>query len=341
MYKININSIYLNEKIASNFAENPDMRLYHDMVVELEGKNIYPAGSYYFDFTEEDHPLRNQFEALHRFGQDFLDRTDLEFATDKARFFFSNRRAPKAYSLYADGYYLIDFFMGLIEAIDTFYSSREQELNDTAFDSLKTLLSRLGIAPKDFFIRNTSQLYFYHEATHFIQNYNEHDRKIPFTDEQKASIKLPIQLIREFDADWYGAASVAIHAGEAAAPEDIVELAIMSLASFLLYWVERWNMNDLDITKKDRSHPHPLVRLTTWIVSLSATMQSVFGYAIDVTKSLDKALNVAIILEGNSENCKCKAFGVLMQKHRQEIIDFVLEIQENADHYPFAANNNR
>lgn len=82
------------------------MRTYEEVISELDGKSIFPKGSSFFEYPNSNHPLIKQFEDLFRFGQDFLDRKDLGFATDKARFFFSDRNASKAYATYDNGYYL-------------------------------------------------------------------------------------------------------------------------------------------------------------------------------------------------------------------------------------------
>ncbi len=318
------------------------MRTYEGVVSELEAKNIFPNGSVFFQYVNSKHPLEKGFQELFRFGQDFLDRTDLNFATDKARFFFSDRDASCAYATNANGYYLIDFYRGVIEKLNLTYETKSVVFSNPRFDFLKAIISRLGLKPKDFFIQFTSMLYFYHEATHFVQRYNEHEKKLPFSDEQRQRINIPITLLREFDADWYGAAHTVTNVHERTENEsEFIELSTMALAAFFLFWVERSDLDYTTIFSMDRMHPHPLIRLCTWIMSLLLTAKDVFGYTIDARAILDDALRVAALLEGEKGNAKSLQVQNMIESKYQEILDYILEIDENSKHYPYLANNTR
>ena len=220
--------------------------------------------------------------------------------------------------------------------------SRVDVLSDAQFHSLKPILLKLNIEAKDFFTQFTSLLYFYHEASHFIQQYNEYDKKLPFPDEQKQQINISIKLLREFDADWYGAAHSVVNVGERTENKnEFIELSIMAFASFFLFWVERSAINDSDILSKDKEHPHPLIRLCTWIMSLTLTAKDVFGYQIDAKRLLNSALDIATLLENRNENSKSLQMQKIIESKYQEILDYVLLIQENSIHYPYLANNSR
>ncbi len=318
------------------------MRTYEEVISELEGNSIFPIDSNFFKYPNSNHPLKKQFENLFRFGQDFLDRTDLGFTTDKARVFFSDRDDLNGYATHLNGYYLIDIYRGTIEKLDAYYLSRVDVFSNTRFNFLKSILLRIGIEPKAFFIQFTSLLYFYHETTHFIQQYNEHDKKLPFTDEQKIQIKTPIKLLREFDADWYGSAHSAVNVGERTENEsEFIELAIMSLAAFFLFWVERSDIKNFEIFHKENKHPHPLIRLCIWIMSLTLTAKSVFGYHLDGKLMLNSALKVAALLENENENSKSLQMQEMIESKYGEILDYILQIQDSSIHYPYLANNSR
>lgn len=221
-----------------------------------------------------------------------------------------------------------------MDRVDLFANAR--------FNSLKTILQRLAIEPKDFFIQFTSLLYFYHEATHFVQRYNEYDKKFPFTEEQKRQIKIPISLLREFDADWYGAAQSVMTIRERAENEtEFIELATISLTSFFLFWVDRSDSSDSDVFGLDRTHPHPLIRFCTWVISLTSTAKSEFGYQIDANLMLNNALEVAALLENTNVTSKSLQLQKIIESKYQAILDYVLQIQDSSIHYPYLANNSR
>jgi hypothetical protein len=148
--------------------------------------------------------------------------------------------------------------------------------------------------------------------------------------------------LREFDADWYGASCSVVNFGETTAnEEEFIELSIMSLAAFFLFWVESSDISNSEIFHKENKHPHALIRLCTWIMSLTLTAKNVFGYQLDAMPIINSALKVAALLENDNEKSKTIQMQEIIESKYADIQEYILEIQDSSLHYPYLANNSR
>lgn len=80
-----------------------------------KGINPYRGDSHFYDYTDnEESPLKTLFDEFFLFGQEYLDRDDLEFNVKPARLYYSTNTGLNALARKVNEYYLVEIYMGTI-----------------------------------------------------------------------------------------------------------------------------------------------------------------------------------------------------------------------------------
>ena len=59
------------------------MRTYYEVISELENLKKFPTNSSFYNYASSDSPNELRFSYLFQFGQEFLDRKDLNISIKK------------------------------------------------------------------------------------------------------------------------------------------------------------------------------------------------------------------------------------------------------------------
>src|SRR5690606_29804855 len=138
------------------------------------------------------------------FGQEFLDRKDLEIDFNKARLYFKCDYSPNAAAGIKNDFYVVEINVGLVSWLYDYFNSKEDLLKNPTFDKFRAIANKKGVTPERFLIQLISLFCLYHEVGHLIQRYleKEGDDYVEFSDADLNLQQVKVRHIRELDADW-------------------------------------------------------------------------------------------------------------------------------------------
>lgn len=308
---------------------------YQEVIRELEGLGITPVRESYYKYYEFDTPISSECEKVFRFGQDFLDREDLEFKVKPARIYFSTDSSLNAVARVREKIGLLEINVGTINWLKVFFQSKHLQLENVAFDKIRRITNGKGITV-DYFLTQLMTIYcFYHETGHLIQRKLEDKNDyVEFLGGNLTTEEVRVRHIRELDADWYAVSCIAIHAGEfCEESEDFKEVAIMCLSGMHLFWLEQ--LKGVSLYYESNSHPHPFVRLTYMIAFFVLSFESVFIVTLEKDMLLSEVIERCKMLIENDERDNFEEQVSNLNDNLEEIKDYILTVVSNSEEYPY------
>ncbi|WP_353779985.1 hypothetical protein [Winogradskyella sp. 3972H.M.0a.05] len=254
---------------------------------------------------------------------------------------FSSGTTKNAAAGTIDGKYVILLNIGLINwLISNFQLGHNINVNSD-LEALNKLQNKLDISINEFYYQLASHFTFYHELGHLIQKSDFLNDRI-----QESSLNNHggfnfEKHILEFDADCYSSLCLANHVVDYYErlfvddfDKEVIEaLTILSgtaICQYILTFV-----NDIeDLYFKDRSHPHPAIRLLyslmtfctylkdTWSnkgvnIHFETVFMNIFYESINLEKDFLGSDNTAKLLE-------------IIKKERPSLLRYIAELQSEA-----------
>jgi hypothetical protein len=314
------------------------MRSYLEVIEELKATGIKPYDSDFYEFSDFDTPLTAEFERIFLFGQEFLDRRDIELNINPARLYFSSNNSLNAVAKNQNGYYLIEIYSGTVSWINEFFVSKKDRFNNPRFEAFRKITAVKGIEPNYFFIQFLTLYCFYHEAGHLIQQRLQTEDYTEFSNKKYNPKEISVRHIRELDADWYAASCMAIHAGEYTNdPNEFKEIAIMCLTGIYMFRIEL--AKGITLYYEEHEHPHPVIRLSYIIPFFIETFRSVFNALFDYASILDESIAISEILMANEDNNITQEYNQVIRTHLNPIRAYIVKIITDSDGYPYLSKN--
>jgi hypothetical protein len=318
-----------------------------EVIDELADKGIkaYGAGSHFYDYSDtEESSLKKLFDEFFQFGQEYLDRDDLEFNVKPARLYYSTNTGLNALARKVNGYYLVEIYMGTIAWMETFYLSMDDKFNQDALKYYQQISQLRGVTPGKFLLQLATIYYFYHEVGHLIQRSGEDADYVEYIANECEGDDVPIRHMRELDADWNSAYCMALHLKQFAEvdsneahlidPAILLEIAALGLAAIYMYFINRTDKNP-SIYYQEKCHPHPSVRLSYMVVFVLDNLQANIAYPIDKNEILKKAIVISEILMKDRGTNIIEEYSIALGNELNQVEDYIKKIMGDTENYPY------
>jgi len=323
------------------------MRTIKEIIDELTDKGIkaYGADSHFYDYTDnEESPLKTLFDEFFQFGQEYLDRDDLEFNVKPARLYYSTNTGLNALARKVNDYYLVEIYMGTIAWMEKFYLEMEDKFNQDGLQHYKQISQLRGVTPGKFLLQLATTYYFYHEVGHLIQRSVQDADYVEYLQNECVGDQIPTRHMRELDADWNSAFCMAMHLKQFAEVESnggyivdpgiLLEIAALGLAAMYMYFINRTDKNPV-IYYQEKCHPHPSVRLSYMLVFVLDNLQANVPYPINKNEILKKAIQISELLLKDGENNIIEEYSKALLKEIKKVEDYIKKIMGDTENYPY------
>lgn len=323
------------------------MRTIKEVIEELTGKDIKPYGgeSHFYDYTDtDDSPLKTLFDEFFHFGQEYLDRDDLEFNIKPARLYYSTNTGLNALARKVNDYYLVEIYMGTIAWMENFYLSMEEKFKLDGLQQYQHISQIRNVTPGKFLLQLVTIYYLYHEVGHLIQRSGQDADYVEFLANDCVGDEIPTRHMRELDADWNAAYCMALHLKQFAEvetkgaylvdPTILLEIAALGLAAIYMYFINRTDKNPA-IYYQEKCHPHPSVRLSYMLVFILDNLQANVPYPINKSEVLKKAILISEILMKEGEANIIAEYSIALGKELKQVEDYIKKIMGDTENYPY------
>lgn len=323
------------------------MRTIKEVIDELSEKGIKPYGddSHFYDYTDnEESPLKTLFDEFFLFGQEYLDRDDLEFNAKPARLYYSTNTGLNALARKVNDYYLVEIYMGTIAWMENFYLSMEDKFNQEGLQHYQQISQLRGVTAGKFLLQLASIYYFYHEVGHLIQRSGQDADYVEYLQNKCEGDEIPTRHMRELDADWNSAYCMALHLKQFAEVESngdnlvdpgiLLEIAALGLAAMYMYFINRTDKNPV-IYYQEKCHPHPSVRLSYMLVFVLDNLQANVPYPINKNEILKKAILISETLMKDGDNNIIEEYSKALLKEIKKVEDYIKKIMGDTENYPY------
>lgn len=231
-------------------------------------------------FDYELSPYRGEFDDMFSFYQNTLDR-DSKYGITPGIFFFNNNLDVNAYAKKTlSKYYVISINKGTIGTLINMFMERSDSLSTVLDEDFLNFEQLLDTSIGMLMYQNAVHFTFYHEEAHLIQKSKLLENTI-YEDTQANGNYSIEKHILEIDADEFSSLSIGAHIfqyaettfGEKITVNQWEKLIIIACSSAFLYILSLNSNKDQNIYYHEKSHPHPVIRIT-WIV------HTIVGYCV-------------------------------------------------------------
>jgi hypothetical protein len=241
-----------------------------------------------------------------------------------------------------DGKYVIKLNVGLLHwLISKFQLGTPIKVN-ADLEALNKLNNKLDISINEFYYQLASHFTFYHELGHLIQQsdfLNEGIQENSLNNEAAFNFE---KHILEFDADCYSTLSLANHIVDYYErlfkddlDKEVIEALIILSGTVICQYLLTFVNNIEDLYYKERSHPHPAIRLLYSLMTFCTYLKdawkkkgvnihfetifmNVFYESINLEKDFLDTDNSAKLLE-------------IIKKERPALLRYIAELQAEAN----------
>ena len=323
------------------------MRTIKEVIEELTNKGIkaYGAESHFYDYSDnEESSLKTLFDEFFQFGQEYLDRDDLEFNAKPARLYYSTNIGLNALARKVNEYYLVEIYMGTIAWMENFYMSMDDKFNQDVLEHFQKISQLRGVTPGKFLLQLATIYYFYHEVGHLIQSSGQDADYVEYLQNECIGDEIPIRHMRELDADWNAGYCMALHLKQFAEvdsngahlidPVILLEIAALGLAAIYMYFINRTDKNP-SIYYQEKCHPHPSVRLSYMAVFVLDNLQANVPYPINKNEILKKAIMISEILMKDGDKSIIAEYSLALLKEIKKVEEYIKKIMSDTENYPY------
>ncbi len=240
------------------------MKSYKDIIKEVSTKTRIPA-EHIFDF--EDTPMFDVCKSYFEFYSEALDRNQ-DFGIEPSLLFFNNDQTLNASAGLYNGYYIIQFNIGLMDFNVRTFKNNSEILIGTNNDEFIEFEKLLDVSTNELMYQNVSHFTFYHELGHLVQKSRLLENSISEFLNNKSKYSELSHLL-ELDADKFSAICIGTHVfqllqklfGDGLTKEN-AENTLILICSSALFYILSFSSNKHDIYYREKSHPHPVIRIS-------------------------------------------------------------------------------
>lgn len=284
----------------------------------------------------------NQSEYLEIFG--FYWKTlenNSDYGIAPAYLFFINNFSINARAtLSANGYYLIGINMGTVNWLIDNFKTNDTLIIDSNIFLFNKLAPYLDTPINNLMHQIGCHFTFYHELAHLIQKSDYLELNM---EENPASIEV-FQINRhllEIDADTFCALCIGTHImqyseklfGEEISRPLIESIIVLITIPIILYLLS-FEGNSIDLYYREKTHPHPAIRLTNFIMVLTHYCNGSLeaknrGFTINQGDIFIVAMNIAEELQYKFfDNNTVSQYRENITANRPQVISYLSELIE-------------
>ena len=256
------------------------MANYDEVIQPLLDQGLLVKDEVYY--YHED-PLAQPYQIFFDFCFNNLQKSIEEFNLGPSHVYYGSPYEINACAYGKAGHKFISIYMGALEMIWTFYEDRAALFGQQINQHYNEISAHRELAPYELLYQYTTLYFYYHELGHLIQ-YSDSDDG--FSEKENLGADIPedgvlAQHALELDADWFAASQLALHLiqyyqkeqGELVGSLDqISRLISLGLSAIFNYFILSAQQNP-GIYYEERSHPHPIVRISYVLVFLMDTFK--------------------------------------------------------------------
>ncbi|MFC2080461.1 hypothetical protein ACFLRQ_03195 [Bacteroidota bacterium] len=311
------------------------MRSYREVIKEVLIKTNIPKEDI-FEF--EDSPMYDVCKSYFEFYSEALDRNK-DFGIDPSLLFFNNYRTINASAGLYNGYYIIQFNIGIIEFLVRIFKNNSALLIGTENDEFIEFEKILDVPINELMYQNTIHFTFYHELGHLVQKSKLLENPLcEFLNSKNEYSELRHSL--ELDADKFSAICIGTHVfqylervfGDDLSSEN-AEKTLVLICSSALFYILSFSSNKNDMYYKEKSHPHPVIRISCIVFHIvSYVKQSLnqkgFKVELDRKQIINKCVHFSYKISSKKfNNCYIEDYVAILSNEADNISEYVKEFE--------------
>ncbi len=304
---------------------------YQNNLEELKNIIDVPKNDY-FDF--EFSPYNDEFLKIYKFYTEALS-THSYYGIEPAYLYFNTKTTKNAKATKHDGNYIVTINMGTIAWLILNFRDNSRLESEGSIRLFKLLAPVLDTSITNLMFQTALHFTFYHEMAHLVQkseylesSLDEIPREIEEFDSKRH--------ILELDADEFGALCIGAHINQYAENvfgESLDQIKFESLVVLfctpIIFYLLSFESHHDDIYFEEKTHPHPIIRLTYVILTISHYCNQSLekenkGFSIDVKEITKHAISICDELESNFlETKNTNRYMNLASENREDIKNYI------------------
>ncbi|MDY0143743.1 MAG: hypothetical protein RBR97_17800 [Bacteroidales bacterium] len=294
-------------------------------------------------FLFDNSIYKNEFENVFSFYQEALERNKI-YGIDKSYFFFNNYKSINAKARKENDVYYVSVNMGTIVHLINMYLEKDNLLDENKHKAIIEFEKLLDTSIQNLMYQNVVHFTFYHELAHLIQNSEFLLSSLNEIVDNESKFNIENHIL-ELDADEFSALCIGAHLFDYA---DRIfgkkynakhfEILITILGSSIFLYLNKFQSNTAVIYYKEFIHPHPMIRITNIMFTLTRYCSSLLvhkGIKVSMSEkdiylkilSFSEQISVKVLDTNNWTTDYLK----VLNDNYQNIIDYFKEIKEKKD----------
>lgn len=320
------------------------MRTYDAVLQELKEKGIGPWDGVFCDYSFLTYHMH--YDGFFNFCQYYLDRDYPEFNIHPARIYFNTNIELNALARKYKGYSLIEIYQGALSELVVLFAERDSRFDESFVVGYGNLAMSGARTPGLLLFQIVLQYLFYHEVGHLIQYTAESDIvNLEFLNlsEELSQEEIMIRHMREMDADWFAAYNLALHikqmSGNGNNNEEAVDIPAFNdfvalvLSGVYVYFI-RQSPHDQAIYYREKTHPHPSIRLSYMLYFILENLANEVSKKIDRMEILRKTVQISEHLMIEGANNIVAAYSQAIYGQAVEIDQYIKTMIGDTQNYP-------
>ena len=294
---------------------------------------------YFFDI--EFSPYVDEYLKFFEFYRDALD-THSYYGITPSFLFFANDNRVNARATFSGSYYIISINSGtLVWLIQNLQQNEDFKKDVKLFE---ILAKGLDTEINNLMYQSACHYTFYHEMAHLVQKSKYIDSSLGENPKELKEFDFQRHVL-EYDADVFSSLCIGAHIMQYVEKifganyglivlESVLALVSCSIIIYLL----SFGANDEDMYFKDKTHPHPIVRLTYIVFTISSYCNQNLQaqkktFKINEGEVFKKSLELSELIEAKIfDSSKIATYKKVASKERTKIIEYIKEIRTLSDH---------
>ncbi|HXD94213.1 MAG TPA: hypothetical protein VNX01_13455 [Bacteroidia bacterium] len=242
--------------MKQQYIEN--CKLIHDKGI-LSQNGVLEDYSYY--------PIEEELDRVFTFYTETLSLNQ-EYGISPAILFYENNNKINAVASKQNGYYVIGIYLGTIVYLEEIFKNKNNLIKDAGIKEFIKFEKKSGISINELMYQQALHFTFYHEMGHLIQKSNFLETQLFENLSATTAFDLKKHIL-ELDADRFASLNVSAHVVQYAKntfkdklTEEDLEKILVIICSSALFYVLSFQSENSSIYYEEKSHPHPIIRIT-------------------------------------------------------------------------------
>lgn len=324
-------------------------RKYEEVCKIISDNKIETSNGVLTDYS--GYPIEAELDTIFEFYSETLRLQGKDYGIAPAILYFENSISINALASKQKNFFIVGINLGTIIYLKNTFKENEALLKVNHVEDYVEFEKSLDTPIQILMYQLTKHFTMYHEIGHLIQKSDYLNFLIceKLVEQGEFDCK---RHVCELDADSFSSLCVGSHIlqyaksqfGNKPTQEQIEKLTVI-ICSAALFYILSFQDESLTIYYKEKSHPHPSIRITHVIMTiinyiLQAFPQECSGLNLTSKSIVDKCVDFSVKISQNMENKNLiNNYIKLITNERQNILDYLTQAKKHLDSDPSLASN--